>query len=145
MNTLKLLLPILTAGFVAGMPSYALAKDACKDVKFEFKNDYDERIRVTKIKFYNSHANKTQTEVVKKKECAAGHTCKTGGDKLANADDAPINQIRAIYEEKEKDGSWSKPFMSSNWLNLAGQDRVCKDKKVYKLLIIPGPPKDGRA
>jgi len=138
-----LLAAAVAAVFAAGVPAYALAKDACKNVKFEFVNNHDAKIRVTRIKYWNSHARKTQTEDVKNVECAKNKTCKTNGDNLGNASLVDLYHIRAVYEELENDGKWSKPFVSSLWLEPIGDDRQCKKDKVYTLIRIPGPPTDG--
>jgi hypothetical protein len=135
---------LLAAALTAGLPTYALAKDACKDVKFVVVNQHSARIRVTKIMFWNSHASRTQTEDVRNEECARGQTCVTNGDNLGNAHLTDLYHIRAVYEERENDQSWSRPFVSSQWLEPVGSDRRCTNGKYYRFINIPGPPADPR-
>lgn len=141
MNGSRLLTALLAVAVVAGTPTLGFAKDACKDVKFKYVNHHDghRRIRIKKVRFWNTHANKTQTEDVRNHECAFGSTCITGGDNLNNADEVNLTSIRIVYQEWQTDHTWSRAFESQR---LIPASQRCREGTTYELIEVLGAPRD---
>jgi hypothetical protein len=83
------------------------AGDACKDVKFRFKNQRSARIRVYKVEYFNAANNKTQSESLPNFECASGATCTTGGDNLRDSEGEDLSKFVFYFNDQEDDGGWS--------------------------------------
>ena len=86
----------------------AYAGDACKDVKFQFKNQRSSKIRVYKVEYFNAANNKTQSESLPNSECASGSTCTTGGDNLRDSEGEDLTNFVLLFNDQEADGGWSK-------------------------------------
>jgi hypothetical protein len=90
-----------------GSAVMAYAGDACKDVRFQFKNQRDQRIRVYKVECFNAANNKTQTESLPNVECASGSTCTTTGDNLRDSEGEDLSNFVFFFNDQEADGGWS--------------------------------------
>src|SRR5690606_1408324 len=107
---LKRILTVLSLAAAFGTTSLAMqptaeAGNACKRVKFKFKNEhrFNSKIKVTKVKVYDQGDGRWRTENVSDKECNQGSTCTTSGDNLTNLEQERITKIRFIYKYLEAD------------------------------------------
>ena len=117
---------------VAAAPAFA---DACKDAKFKVTNDHAEGrdIEIRKVKYYNPHTTRTQTENVKNLVCKHGSTCTTRGDNLANAKNIDLNSIQVVFRFRERDGDWSKEFQTQKFVPAF---RKCTEGKTYGPIVV---------
>ncbi len=132
---------LVVAVVLMGGAEIAYADSLCKNVKFEFtnKDTKSDKIRVVKIKYYDTTDKKWRTEVVKNTECAYLSTCTTKGDGLGYVENENVTPIRFIYQ-------WLKfPWQTSGkWsANVEGGNKTpkyakCVKNKVYRKA--PGQP-----
>lgn len=108
----------------------AFAGDACKNVKFQFKNQRGRTIRVYKVDYFNTANNKTQTEDVKNLECASGSTCTTSGDNLTDSEGEDLTNFVFWFNDKEDDGDWSSTNVHTQ--NKVPVTRKCSADMTYK-------------
>jgi hypothetical protein len=89
------------------------AGDACKDVKFQIKNQRPNTIRITKVEYFNAANGRTQSEDVPNIECRSSSTCTTGGDNLSDAEGEDLSSFVFFFNDKEADGGWSSSDMKT--------------------------------
>ena len=111
---------VLRASIVAGMlmsaPALVSAGDACKDVKFQFKNQRSARIKVYKVEYFNAANGKTQTEQLNpEEECPSNTTCTTSGDNLRDSEGGDLRHFVFYFNDQEADGDWSKDNIKTQW------------------------------
>jgi len=85
---------LLVAAGIATSASAAV----CKKVKFSFRNDSADAIRVEKIVYWDDSDSKWRTENVKDVECSPGDPCTTSGDDLGTiVDGVQLHHITEIH------------------------------------------------
>ena len=107
----------------------------CENVKFAVTNKHFEgrEIEIRKVKFFNPHTGKTQTEDVKNKVCKHGDTCTTDGDNLANADKVDLRAIQVVFKYREHDKGWSKEFVTQPF---TPKYPKCGDNSKYGPIVV---------
>lgn len=76
------------------------AADACKNVKFQVKNQRDKKIRITKVEYYNADNNATQSEDINPNlECNPGSTCTTNGDNLRDSEGVNLTKFVFFFND----------------------------------------------
>ncbi len=100
----------VSALLIGGGANVASAGDACKDVKFQFKNLRTDlrAIQVYKVTYFNAANSKTQTEDIKNLVCPTGLTCTMDGDNLRDSEGEDLTNIVFFFHDQELDGGWSK-------------------------------------
>ena len=128
------LLGCLVCALAVAASAPALA-DSCKDVKFKVTNNHAEGrdIEIRKVKYYNPHTTSTKTEDVKNLVCKHGSTCITAGDNLANAKNIDLNSIQIVFSFRERDGDWSKEFVTQKYVPAL---RKCTEGKSYGPVVV---------
>ncbi len=139
---LKRILTVLSLAAAFGTTSLAMqptaeAGNACKRVKFKFKNEhrFNSKIKVTKVKVYDQGDGRWRTENVSDKECNQGSTCTTSGDNLTNLEQERITKIRFIYKYLEADGDWSDEVEGGDKVP---SNPVCRADRTYGPFTITG-------
>jgi hypothetical protein len=142
LGALTLALPKLKsdakANPVAKPAAPQIGPDACKNVKFQFKNNRSngEIIRAQKIEYHQLVKNNWRTELVEfstsNGECGNGSICTTKGDNLADSKGVQLDKIKLHFQWKStKPGSnWSDTIVSSV-KTVASSEQVCTENKYY--------------
>ncbi|GAB4480050.1 MAG: hypothetical protein OHK0044_27860 [Burkholderiaceae bacterium] len=127
---------LLLASLVSTLAAAPALADTCKDVKFKVTNNHFEGrdIEIRKVKYYNPHTRKTETEDVKNLVCKPGATCTTDGDNLANALNVDLNSIQVEFVYREHDGQWSKPFLTQPFV--PAYRKCTNDGKTYGPIVV---------
>lgn len=106
------------------------ANDACKNVKFQIKNQRAVTIRIFKVEYLNKANNKVQTEDIQNIEVAPGHTVTTNGDNLRDSEGENLTNFVFFFNDREADGQWSRnDIHTQNKLPVTQQ---CSADKTYK-------------
>lgn len=140
MNHTKIFLSAgLATILFAGATPEVQADALCKDVKFEFKNNHSskEKIRVTKVEYWDKEDNKWRTETVANKVCSYGLTCQTSGDDLGHVSNEKITKIRFHFQYWAA-GKWSGTVVGGEKLTSGMTNNTCAAGKVYRKA--PGEP-----
>src|SRR5262249_21533441 len=86
-----------------------IGPDACKNVKFQFKNTRSngELIRAQKVEYHQLVKNNWRTELTSFSigDCANGSICTTKGDDLADSKGVQIDKVKLHYQWKENKGA----------------------------------------
>jgi hypothetical protein len=86
----KIARALVAGSLLAGGSSAAFAGDACKNVKFQYKNMRKEAIVVYKVEYFNRANGKVQTEDVKNDQCNGtlgdGTFCTTNPNNLRDSE-----------------------------------------------------------
>lgn len=115
-----------------------IGPDACRNVKFEFKNSRSDGaiIRAQKIEYHQAVKDRWRTELVNfstpNGECANGSTCATGGDNLADSKGVRLDRIKLHYQ-------WKTTATGSNWSDTvvskafypSSSNQECSNDKTY--------------
>ena len=102
----------------------------CKNVKFSFRNDSPDAIRVEKIVYWDDSDSKWRTEGVKHVECSPGDPCSTSGDDLGTVfDGVQLHQVTEIHY-------YHRHLIGSNWGSLKyatyyPTDPECSNNRTY--------------
>lgn len=123
------------ASIAAASATPALA-DTCKNVKFKVTNEHFEgrEIEIRRVKYYNPHTRKTETEDVKNLVCEIHATCVTDGDNLGNALNVDLNSIQVGFVYREHDGQWSKEFFTQPFV--PAYRKCTNDGKTYGPIVV---------
>jgi len=146
LGALTLALPKLKSDVKASTVANPVAKpaapqigpDACKNVKFQFKNNRSngEIIRAQKIEYHQLVKDNWRTELVafsnSNGECPNGSTCTTKGDSLADSKGVQLDKVKLHFQWKStKPGSnWSDTIVSSI-KSVPSSEQVCTENKYY--------------
>lgn len=131
------LLTTVEAGSITKV-SPASFGDACKNVKFQFKNNHSSAntILIFKVEYYNRANGKWQTEEISNGpgignghfNCRYNTTCTTLGDNLRDSEGEQITKVRFIYQFRKADGRWSDNITSRTF---EPASPVCNANKTY--------------
>ena len=116
-----------------------LLGDACRNVKFKFKNNHSSRdvIDVRDVEYFNRANGKWQTEDLKNRPgmagfmCGFGETCTTEAEDLRDSEGEQITKIRFHFKFKQAGRnltSWSEKVVSSIF---EPESPVCNANKVF--------------
>src|SRR5215475_14366434 len=140
LGALTLALPKLKsdakANPVAKPAAPQIGPDACKNVKFQFKNNrhFGEMIRAQKIEYHQLVKNNWRTELTEFSvgDCANGSICTTKGDDLADSKGVQIDKVRLHFQWKgtQSSAKWSSTVVSTDKL-VPSSEQVCTENKYY--------------
>jgi len=142
LGALTLALPKLKsdakANPVAKPAAPQIGPDACKNVKFQFKNTRNngEIIRAQKIEYHQLVKNNWRTELVafsnSNGECPNGSTCTTKGDSLADSKGVQIDKVKLHFQWKSnKAGANWSDTIESTIKTVPSSEQVCTENKYY--------------
>ncbi|MEK7725207.1 MAG: hypothetical protein AAB336_12705 [Acidobacteriota bacterium] len=98
-------------------PSPMFLGDACRNVKFAFKNKHSEngQITLTKVSYYNRANGRWQTEQVTNAVVNQNASYTTSGDNLSDSEGEDITKVKFHYKWKSNVGGarWSTEVVSS--------------------------------
>jgi len=121
---------------VAKPAAAQIGPDACKNVKFQFKNNrhFGEMIRAEKIEYHQLVKNNWRTELTSFSvgDCLNGSICTTKGDDLADSKGVQIDKVRLHFQWKgtAPSAKWSSTVVSTDKL-VPSSEQVCTENKYY--------------
>jgi hypothetical protein len=113
-----------------------IGPDACKNVKFQFKNTRSngEIIRAQKIEYHQKVKDNWRTELTNFSigDCPNGSTCTTQGDNLADSKGVQIDKVKLHFQWKSNKAgaNWSDTVVSTI-KNVSSSEQVCTENKYY--------------
>lgn len=113
---------LLALGLSVG--NVALAGDACTGINIQVKNDLNEEIRVTKIRYRSE--NKTRTAAKNNKRISAGLSDNWGPKRLARADGDRVLLMVDFYKTNRG---------RSSAATAAKVIRTCQDNSTYLVRV----------
>ena len=140
LGALTLALPKLKsdakANPVARPAAPQVGPDACKNVKFQFKNTRNngEIIRAQKIEYHQLVKNNWRNELTSFSvgDCSNGAICTTKGDDLADSKGVQIDKVKLHFQWKSnKPGANWSDTIESTIKTVASSEQVCTENKYY--------------
>jgi hypothetical protein len=140
LGALTLALPKLKsdakANPVAKPAAPQIGPDACKNVKFQFKNTRNngEIIRAQKIEYHQLVKNNWRTELTSFSvgDCSNGSICATKGDDLADSKGVQIDKVKLHFQWKSnKAGANWSDTIESTIKTVPSSEQVCTENKYY--------------
>jgi hypothetical protein len=121
---------------VAKPAAAQIGPDACKNVKFQFKNTRNngEIIRAQKIEYHQLVKNNWRTELTSFSvgDCGNGSICTTKGDDLADSKGVQLDKVKLHFQWKSnKPGANWSDTIESTIKNVASSEQVCTEGKYY--------------
>ena len=115
-------------------PNLSVRGDACRNVKFQFKNNHrsGRTVDIVEVEYFNRANGRWQTENIKGNNgdsfyCPFGDTCTTRGDDLRDSEGEQITKIRFHFKFAVP-GGWSDKIVSRQFEPVAP---VCNANKTY--------------
>lgn len=97
-------------------PNSTVLGDACRNVKFKFKNKHSQngQIRLLKVEYFNRANGRWQTEQVPNAVINQNAVYTTNGDNLRDSEGEDITRVKFHYKWKSNTGGakWSKAVTS---------------------------------